>query len=187
MSFLDDMKMFGMVVMAIGAITAVMTLISHTDDILLMVICLIPAVALLLVGYLAYSGEIKRKYDAICAYLIYYGLASAIYFAIVFGMALFDGNFNWEPLAFTIIGVFAFFVGIDLKSGKRLNVFVWMLLFVIFLLFIVRDVLAIFNINFGGDLLTALGLLAVSVLSMIMSVYLLYFTISDDVRKRFTM
>ena len=184
MSFLDDMKMFGLVTMLIGLISIVTAVLSHTDDLVLMVAWLIPPIALLLVGYMAYNGEIKRKYEAVCSYLIIYGIAMAISYILIFVLRGIDGDWVLEHLLYIGVGLFAFFIGVDLRSGLKLNFLIWILLFLVFLLFVIVNLLAIIRIDFD-PILDALALLAVHVLSMVMSVYLLYFTISDDVRRRF--
>ena len=184
MSFLDDMKMFGLIAMIIGLISLLTAVLSHTDNIALLVAWIIPPIAMLFVGYLAYNGDIKKKFEAVYSYLIFCGIALAISYILIFVINGLDGDWALENIIYIVVGIFAFFVGVDLRSGLKLSFIIWIILFLVFMLFIIVNLFAIIRMDFD-PLLESLALLAVYVLSAIMSVYLLYFTASVDVRKRF--
>jgi len=183
MSFLDDLKIFGIVTMLIGVISLITAVVAHKDDLVLMVAWALLPLAILLIGFTAYNGELKKKFDVVYTFLIFCGLALVISYAIIFIAGGLDGNWVLKHLLFIGVGLFAFIIGVDMRTGVKMSMLIWILLALVFLVFLVVSILSILDGSTAN--LEGIAQLATQVLFMVMSVYMLYFTLTTEVRNKF--
>ena len=183
MSFLDDLKIFGIVTMLIGVISLVTAVIANRHDILMMIAWALLPIAILLIGFTTYNGELKKKFDVLYTFLIFCGLALLIGYAIIFVSGGLDGDWVLKHLLFVGVGLFAFMIGVDMRTGVKMSMLIWVLLALVFLVFLVVSILSILDGTTAN--LEGIAQLATQVLFMVMSVYMLYFTLTTEVRNRF--
>ena len=183
MSFLDDLKIFGIVTMLIGVISLITAIVAHMDNLVLMAAWALLPIAILLIGFTTYNGELKKKFDVLYTFLIFCGLALVISYAIIFVTGGLDGDWVLKHLLFVGVGLFAFIIGVDMRTGVKMSMLIWILLALVFLVFLVVSILSILDGSTAN--LEGIAQLATQVLFMIMSVYMLYFTLTTEVRNKF--
>jgi len=183
MSFLDDLKIFGIVAMAIGVLSLITVVVSHNKDIVMMIAWAVLPIAILLVGFATFNGELRKKFDVLYTFLIFCGLALVISYVVIFVVDGLDGEWVLKHLLFVGVGLFAFMIGVDMRTGIKMSMLIWVLLALVFLVFLVVSILSILDGNTAD--LEGIAQLATQILFMIMSIYMLYFTLTNEVRNRF--
>lgn len=175
MSFLDDIKMYGLVAIVIGVLSIALGAYGAYDQDweLESFAPIVSGIMLLLVGYFAYSGQTKGKVNALSMYLVLVGIG----FIIVGLLTLTAGILS------IIIGLIAAFIGYRLGLGKKQSTLWYIILAIVFLIMIIVSFIGIFAL-FTGDTEMVISGVA-SIFSLVMYVYVLYFLFSDEVKAKF--
>lgn len=200
MSFFDDMKNFGLVVMIVGVLTAILGIVGIVLDLTdgtgiilwTMDMAYISNIifGLLLLGYAAKvrSGEISEKIDMLGTFTmllaivtILGGIFAAIGAAIDgFGIGAVIG----AVVVPIILGLILMFVAKKMMDGQAttLDKIIWFLLVIILVVMTIVSLAGI-TVAFSG---TALGIVAGigSFFEMLMYIFFLLITVSQDVKDK---
>jgi len=168
-SVLDNYKIFGIVALISGLIAVAASIWAKNMS------GVVLGLALLVIGLLAYTGRITGKVNIVMFYLIIYGIAY-----IVAG-ALQENAF--VIVTCILIGVIAAFLGFTMYSGKTSSEIWRIILIIVFVLLIIIGFLDIIDNDFGKleGIIATIG----SVFAVITNVYMLFFMLSNEVKKKF--
>ena len=168
-SILDNYKVFGIVALISGIIAVATSIWANNMS------GVVLGLALLVIGLLAYSGRVTGKVNIVQFYLIIYGIAYIVAGAL-------QGNV-FVVLTFVVIGIIAALIGFTLYTGKTSSGLWYVILLIVFLLLIVIGFLDIIDNDFGKieGIVSTIG----TIFSVITSVYMLFFMLSSEVKKKF--
>jgi len=179
MSFLNDIKIYGVVAIVVGALAVLMAVYGMIDQgaSARTIAPAIPGIMIIFVGFLAYTGKTRVKRTAVANFLLFVGIG--IFVAACLGVY----GENLALMVGVIAGLIAAYVGFMLYKNRKLDNIWWILLVVVFLLLIIFDILSAFDQDHGklSGILRAVSYL----LHIVLYVYIMYFLFSDEVKRKF--
>lgn len=200
MSFFDDMKNFGLVVMIVGVLTAILGIVGIVLDLTdgtgiilwTMDMAYISNIifGLLLLGYAAKvrSGEISEKIDMLGTFTMLLAVVTILGGILAaIGSAIDGYGIGTAILAAVvpiILGLILMFVAKKMMDGQAttLDKIIWFLLVIILVVMTIVSLAGI-TVAFSG---TALGIVAGigSFFEMLMYIFFLLITVSQDVKDK---
>ena len=183
MAYLDNIKKFGRTAILVATATLIFNTLVFIDVMLYMIGRAIPAMMLLVIGFLAYSGKADKKAKVIYNYLTFYGIGlfvSGIILLVHYEMAA------WEYYIVAPLGLVLTALGLSVKDGQEISRLWWnvlVILFMVLVLFAVHEIIITFMNDQMGSL-TKIGRMGREAF-LIVNAFLLYFTLSGDVQKKF--
>ncbi|MCL2712920.1 MAG: hypothetical protein FWD37_06605 [Methanomassiliicoccaceae archaeon] len=181
MSFLDDVKIYGIIAMVVGILALLLGLFGAIDSdnaATGSAAAAIPGLMLIFVGFLAYAGKTDTKLSALTYFLLFVGIG--IFIAACLGVY----GENFYLMVGVIAGIIAAVIGFMLLRGNKLNEIWWIVLLLVFILFAVFKLLeAIDWFDIGGikGVAGAIGAL----LYLVLFLYMIYFLMSKEVKNKF--
>ena len=183
MAYLDNIRKFGSTAILVASATLLMNILVFSDIPLYMIGRAVPAVMLMLIGYSAYSGRVNRKADVVFTYLTFYGTGlfiSGVILLIHYGLG------TWEYYVVAPAGLILTALGLSVRDGKEVSRLWWntfVILLILLALFAVHEmIMTLFNYHM--DAISTIGRVGRE-LFLIVNALLLYFTLSNDVQRKF--
>jgi len=179
MAYLDNIKGFGRMAMAMATFTLLVNTIVFLNVPLYMVGRAIPSTMLMIIGYCAYTGRTGSKAEVVFTYLTFYGIGlfvSGIVLLIHYDL------YAWEYYIVAPMGLVLTSLGIYVRDGRRISRRWWTLLtaaLMILILFSIHEILSLAANDLSN--LSYLGRL-VRELCLIGNGCLLYFTLLSDLK-----
>lgn len=197
MSLLDDTKTFGLVATVIGVIMAISGIMGIVDKAYWTGIGeILYALLVILLGVSVSKGEtvknigstfsegVNSKFGILTSYVAVVGLGNIIYgiFTAI------ESEVGYGAVGI-IIGIIALIFAYLMKDGKATGAdkIIWILLAIIFFVYIVLNLIAIFaSFGYDGALHIVVGVL-MAISSVILYLMLFTYLISDEVKGRMGM
>jgi hypothetical protein len=181
--YLEDIRKFGKTALIVAAGTLVLNVLVFTDVPLYMIGRTVPALMLMAIGYTAYTGKVNRRADVVFTYLTFYGIGLFISGVI---LLFYYGIGTWEYYIVAPAGLILTALGLSVKDGKEVSRSWWNILVVMLILlvlFAVHEIMmALFSYHM--DAISTIGRVGREAF-LIANAFLLYFTLSSDVQKKF--
>ncbi len=201
MSFFDDTKNFGTMMLAVGLIAALISLIGiiselfssdiSVGDIVIAIGSLIYGVMIAGVGARVRNGEISQKIQILGWFVAVIGAGFIVVGLFDMAGLIIDNADNTASaiggfIISLILGLITVWIAKKMMDGKTTTIdrVIWLLLLVIFVLMILASIIGMFSV-FGGliGILTAVA----SFLYVIIYLSLLVYLLSDDVKRELGM
>lgn len=179
MSFLDNIKMFGIIALVVGIISIIMGAYGGFDGGAIgLATGAVGGLMLLILGLLIYMGKFDSKPEVVSGYLMIYGLGFVI-------MGAMSYDTLGTCIAYIIVGIISMFIGYRMYSGNKNGPIWWYLLVIIFILLILINLINVINFDFG----TLGGILATvaNVLLAVVNIYMLAFLFDSSVKSKFAL
>jgi len=181
MSFLDDIKIYGLIAMIVGLLSLLLGVYGAIDTdhaAAGYAAAAIPGLMLIFVGFLAYTGKTRSKLTALTYFLLFVGIG--IFIAACLGVY----GENLSLMVGVVAGLVAAVIGYLLYSGKKLDNIWWIVLLLVFILFAIFKLLeAVDNLKAGG-INGAAGFIS-AILYLVLFLYMVYFLMSKEVKDKF--
>jgi len=181
MSFLDDIKIYGLIAMIVGILSLLLGVFGAIDTdhaATGSVAAAIPGLMLIFVGFLAYQGKTRSKLTTLTYFLLFVGIG--IFVAACLGVY---GD-NLSLMVGVVAGLIAAVIGFMLYSGKKMDKIWWIVLLLVFILFAVFKLLeAVNNLDAGG--INGIAGFISALLYLVLFLYMVYFLLSKEVKDKF--
>ncbi|NLL95194.1 MAG: hypothetical protein GX224_05535 [Thermoplasmatales archaeon] len=209
MSFLDDTKNFGLVMLILGLVASISALVSIADsfgndmiDVLLYVGQVIYALMILTFGFAIYSGKIllfkdlydqgvDSKFGILATFVTILGVANLILGALAIGNHFMDNCTDTLAAGAVniVVGIILLIVAMFMKDGATttMDKIIWIILAIVFILGIIGSFIGIFAVFDGGEALTVAVNLLVAICYTLMYLMLFVYLISDEVKAKMGM